>query len=86
MLYPLINLLYYIAIILLVARAILSWVRPDPYHEIWGPFMRFVYQATEPALAPIRRHLPPMGMMDFSPMVLWLILRFLRVMLLSILY
>ncbi len=78
-------LIYYVAIGLLLARSILSWVRPDPYHEIWGPVTRFVYQVTEPVLAPIRRRLPPSGGMDFSPLIVWVALWFVRGMLLSIL-
>ena len=65
-----INAIYYILLILIFARFILSWVRPDPYHPTWGPIMRFVYQATEPLLAPIRNILPSTGGIDFSPMIL----------------
>ncbi len=78
-----VDLIYTVAVALLFARAILSWVRPDPYHKIWGPVSRFVYQATEPVLAPIRRRLPPSGGMDFSPLIVWVILWFVREMLLS---
>ncbi len=67
---PIINAIYYILLILIFARFILSWVRPDPYHPTWGPLMRFVYQATEPLLAPIRRLLPASSGLDFSPMIL----------------
>ncbi len=64
---PIINAIYYILLILIFARFILSWVRPDPYHPTWGPIMRFVYQATEPLLAPIRRILPASGWSRFQP-------------------
>ena len=56
-----INALYWIYVILIFARFIFSWVRPDPYHPVWGPLVRLTYQATEPLLAPIRRFLPGMG-------------------------
>ncbi|MBE2221891.1 MAG: YggT family protein [Anaerolineae bacterium] len=80
------NLLYNIIFILLLARAVLSWIRPDPYHHIWGPIMRIVYQLTEPMLAPIRRMLPQTGMVDWSPMVLIIGLIVLRSILYSILF
>ena len=80
----LINLIYYIFLILLLARVLFSWVRPDPYHPTWGPVMRLVYQITEPVLAPVRRILPPMGGLDLSPLVVWVIISFLRSVLLSI--
>lgn len=73
-----INAIYYVLIILIFARFVLSWVRPDPYHPTWGPIVRFVYQATEPLLDPIRRILPPMGGIDFSPLILLLLLGLLR--------
>lgn len=64
--------LYSLAII---ARVFLSWMRVDPYH----PLVRFLYQITEPLLAPLRKHIPPVGMVDISPMValfvLWIVQR-----------
>ncbi len=48
---------------LLFARALMSWVVRDPYSN---PISRFIYQATEPILAPFRRVIPPMGMFDIS--------------------
>ena len=64
-----------------VARAILSFVvpmagaRPHPYLLAADAFIR---QITEPILGPIRRVLPTMGNLDFSPMVAILLLIFLR--------
>jgi YggT family protein len=81
----LLNAVYYVLVILIFARFVLSWVRPDPYHPTWGPLMRFVYQATEPLLEPIRRVLPPQGGIDFSPMVLLFGLYILRILLFSLL-
>jgi YggT family protein len=80
-----INLIYWIYFILIFARFVFSWVRPDPYHPVWGPLMRITYQATEPLLAPIRRLLPGMSGLDFSPLILLLILGFLRSVLLNML-
>lgn len=81
----LVNLIYYALVILIFARFIFSWVRPDPYHPTWGPILRFVYQATEPLLAPIRRLLPPQAGLDFSPMILLFGIYILRMLLFSLL-
>ena len=81
----LVNLIYYVIVGLLIARAIISWVRPDPYDPKWGSIIAFVNQVTEPVLAPIRQRMPPTGMMDFSPLIVWLIASFVRSILLSIL-
>jgi len=59
---------------IIVGRAIISWVNPDPYNAI----VVFLYRVTEPVLAPIRRRLP-MGMgIDFSPVVVILVIFFLQ--------
>ena len=58
----------------IIARAILSWVNPDPYN----PIVRFLYSATEPVLYAIRRRLPiSFGGIDFSPLIVILIIMFL---------
>ena len=58
-----------------VARAVLSWVNPDPFN----PIVRFLYRVTEPVLRPIRRRLPTMGMgLDLSPMLVILAIYFLQ--------
>lgn len=84
MIASIINLIYYIFIILLLARVVFSWIRTDPYHPTWGPLMRFVYQATEPILAPVRRILPPMGGLDLSPLIVWVVASFLRSVLITL--
>ena len=58
---------------LILIRALVSWVNPDPYNAI----VQFLYRMTEPILQPIRKMLPPMGI-DISPIVAFLILIFLR--------
>jgi YggT family protein len=80
-----INAIYWIFFILIFARFIFSWVRPDPYHPVWGPLVRISYQATEPLLAPIRRILPNMGGLDLSPIILLFGMGFLRNILINIL-
>jgi YggT family protein len=73
-----INALFWIFYALLFANIVLSWVRPDPYHPVWGPIIRIVRGTTEPILNPIRRLLPPMGGLDFSPVVVLLVARLLQ--------
>lgn len=53
--------------VLLMVRIILSWVRINPY----GKFYRFIFELTEPVLAPFRRLFRPSPSMplDFSPML-----------------
>jgi YggT family protein len=58
-----------------IARAILSWVNPDPYNAI----VRFINNVTEPVLYPIRSKLPiNFGGIDFSPIIVFLVVIFLR--------
>ncbi|MFZ3045815.1 MAG: YggT family protein [Desulfatirhabdiaceae bacterium] len=58
-----------------IARAILSWVNPDPYNAI----VRFIHSATEPVLYQIRSRLPvSFGGIDFSPILVFLIIIFLQ--------
>ncbi len=58
-----------------IARAILSWVNPDPYNAI----VRFINNVTEPVLYPIRSKLPiNFGGIDFSPIIVFLVVLFLR--------
>ena len=70
----------------IIARSLLPWFNVNPYH----PAMQFLIQITEPLLAPIRRNIPPIGGLDFSPMValliLWFIEQLLRTLLLSLAY
>ena len=69
-----------------IARAFLSWFRVSHYH----PVARFLIQITEPLLAPLRRYIPPMSGMDFTPMValliLWLVERLLQTLILMLFY
>jgi YggT family protein len=60
---------------LIIIRALLSWVNPDPYN----PIVRFLIKVTEPVLYFVRRKLPVyLGGMDFSPVVVLLAIYFLR--------
>ena len=61
---------------LILIRALLSWVNPDPYN----PIVQFLYKTTEPILYPIRRLLPlgsRLGI-DISPIIAFLVIMFLR--------
>lgn len=62
--------------VLIVAVFIYTLLRYfiDPYH----PVITTLAQVIEPLLAPIRKHVPPMGGMDFSPLILMLGLQVLR--------
>jgi YggT family protein len=65
---------------IIIARALISWVSPDPYN----PIVRFLYRVTEPVLRPIRYRLPTLSMgLDLSPLVLILVLYFLDAFLVS---
>jgi len=58
---------FYLAI---MARIILSWFRIDPYH----PVSKLLFQVTEPILALFRSIIPPIGMLDISPIVAIIVL------------
>ena len=59
---------------IIIIRALVSWVNPDPYNSI----VQFLYRVTEPILTPIRRILPAMGGFDFSPIVALIGIMFIR--------
>lgn len=61
---------------LILIRALISWVNPDPYN----PIVRFLVLSTEPILGPLRRILPfaLKSAIDFSPLIAFLIIMFLK--------
>ena len=60
---------------IVIARVVLSWVSPDPYN----PIVRFITNVTEPILSQIRRRLPvSFGGLDLSPIIVFLVIMFLR--------
>ncbi len=66
--------IYYILTIfqfILLARVLLSWF---PNFDRSNPIVRFLYDVTEPVLKPIRDLLPQTGMVDFSPLIVFLII------------
>ena len=61
-------------LILVFARAVISWVQASPHN----PIVQFLYSATEPILKPIRRRLPPPPGIDLSPRVVLVIVVFMQ--------
>jgi len=60
---------------IVIGRALISWVNPDPYN----PIVTFLFRATEPVLAPIRRLIPIRGLgIDISPIIVIMIIYFLQ--------
>jgi YggT family protein len=60
---------------LIIARALLSWVNPDPYN----PIVRFLYNVTEPVLGYVRRRLPLVfGGLDLTPLLVLVVIIFLQ--------
>jgi len=60
---------------IIIARALISWVNPDPYN----PIVQFLYRVTEPVLNPLRRLVPVWKLgLDLSPMIAILIIIFLK--------
>lgn len=70
-LYQVVSLVFQVYIFIVVARALISWVGPDPYN----PIVRFLYQATDPVLDRLRKILPlQFGGIDLTPVALLLAL------------
>jgi YggT family protein len=67
---------------IIIASAIFSWLYAfnvvNSHNQFVGMIGEFLYKATEPALRPIRRILPDLGGLDISPIVLLLIIFFVR--------
>ena len=83
----LIDTVFQIAIVLLIAQVILSWLIYFNVVNTRHPFVnavgRFLHQITAPALRPIKRIVPSLGGIDISPLILILLLGFLRILILS---
>ena len=71
----LLNYILWIYMWVVVVRAVLSWVSPDPYN----PIVRFIHNITEPVLYRVRRVLPvSFGGLDLSPIIVFLAIIFLQ--------
>jgi len=66
---------------LILIRALISWVSPDPFN----PIVQFLRRATDPILYPIQRLMPPMAV-DISPIIAFLLIVFLKSFLVSTLF
>jgi YggT family protein len=69
----LLNFVYYLFMTLqfaIIIRALMSWFNPSPEN----PIVRFVIEITEPVLAPLRRIVPRLGMIDITPIVAMLLM------------
>lgn len=75
-----INQIFQVLVLIIIVQSILTFFL-SPYHPVRQTMDHFV----EPLLAPIRRWLPPMGGLDFSPLVLIILLQVLNWLLVSIL-
>lgn len=70
-----ISLLVNIYFFALLAMIILSWVAPGSNH----PAIYLLYQITEPVMAPLRKLLPPMGGLDFSPILVFVLINIIQI-------
>ena len=60
----------------IIVKALLSWVNPDPYN----PIVQFLNSITEPILYRVRQLIPMTGMgIDFSPIIVLLAIQFLQI-------
>ena len=78
-----VNMLLTLYMWIVIARAVVSWVNPDPHN----PIVRFLYSVTEPVLYRLRRALPLYaGGIDFSPILVFVAILFLQRFLVQSLY
>ncbi len=68
------NMLFTIVYFILIARILLSWFGVNPYNEL----VQIVYRISDPILRPFRRLPLQVGMIDFSPMLAFILLSFLQ--------
>ena len=70
-LFNLLGLLCEVLTLAILVRVILSWFSPGPTNMLTN----ILYQTTEPILAPLRRIIPRVGMLDFTPLVAVILLQ-----------
>jgi YggT family protein len=66
-----IPLLFNLYSFLILARVLLSWINVSP----GNPIVTFIIEATDPVLKPLRNVIPPIGMMDISPIAALILLQ-----------
>ena len=81
-LFSFIDLLFCALNLAILIRVVLSWVNVNPYN----PLVSFVYQITDPIIEPLRRIIPPLGMIDITPIIAMILLSVLQQVLLSALF
>lgn len=77
-----VDVIFEVLVWLIIVRCVLSFVRHNPYQ----PLIRFVYEITEPVMAPFRRIIPAAGGMDFSPIVAVLVIEMVRRLVIRLIY
>ncbi len=79
MLLSIIDFIFWLLTVAIFARVILSWFPVDPYSSNpLAPVIDLVRRVTDPILEPIHRVIPPIGMIDISPIIALLILQVLQ--------
>ncbi|MEW6697173.1 MAG: YggT family protein [Bacillota bacterium] len=68
------NVAFWVYEMMLLARILMSWIPHNPHN----PIARFLYETTDPYLNIFRRFIPPLGMIDISPIVAFLVLRLIQ--------
>jgi len=68
---PAIELIFRLLSFAILARVVLSWFNLSPYH----PVMNLLNRLTDPILEPLRRVIPPIGMIDMTPILALIILQ-----------
>ena len=72
----------------IIAAAILSWLVAfnvvNPRNQVVATLGEALFRLTEPALAPIRRFMPNLGGIDISPVILLLLLGFLKILIVDV--
>lgn len=81
-LYRIIDTIFWLLDLAILLRVLFSWINAD----LFNPLVRFIYQVTEPLLAPLRRIIPPFGGLDVTPVVALLILDLVRRLLVTLIF
>ena len=67
----LVQLFFQLLNLAILARVLLLWINVNPNN----PAVSFLYQVTEPILGPLRRYIPPLGMIDITPIIAIILLQ-----------
>jgi len=76
--HPLLNLLWIVVLVSVILSWLISFNVVNSHNQVVATIWRVTSAITEPLLAPIRRVLPPLGGLDFSPIVLLLLIGFVQ--------